>query len=368
MAARDAVRDHVFPGFQALRAYYVQLQPHSGDTLSVSRYDGGDEYFASLVRHHATSDITVDEVYELGIEEVARLQAEMHRVAEDELGWPENMSMAEMSVRLDQAKMPLLQGQQLIDEYERLLAEVDAVMDDAFSVYPTAGVEVRVDPEGCWACYAQPGSISDDMGYMMTNLANLGAFTQYDEPVLVHHESIPGHHYQIALAMDLTVPLLQGGRYRDDFYYIHPKAQAFSEGWALYAERLALDLGLYKGDPLAHLLSLRLWLARTARLVIQVGLHSERWTWNDVVAYQQDAVGIREGDNRQLFHISYPGQACSYSVLSLAILDIRQRAMDLLGDRFDLKEFHWELLRHGFIPLQVLEEVMDNWMNALAQS
>ncbi|MFC2082552.1 DUF885 family protein [Candidatus Bipolaricaulota bacterium] len=366
--ASDAVRDHVIPGFQALRDHFVQLQSQSGDILGVSRYDNGEDYFGMLVRHHTTSDITVDEVYQLGLQEVARLQDEMRSFAESELGWPASLSMTQMNSRLDGAKLPLLQGEDLLAEFERLLAETDAVMDEAFSVRPTAGVEVRVDPEGCPACYSQPGTISDDMGYMMTTLVNLGAYTMYDDPVLVHHESIPGHHYQIALAMDLDVPLLQAGTFREDLYYLHPKLQAFSEGWALYAERLAVDLGLYDEDPISYLLSLRLWLSRTARLVVQAGLHTQGWTWDEVVAYLREAVGFDERPNRQLFHISYPGQACSYSVFSLFVLDIRQRAMDELGDKFDLKAFHWELLRHGIIPLQVLEGVMEDWIDEMSQS
>lgn len=366
--AQDAVRDHVIPGFQALREHFTDLLALAGNEISVSRYDNGDDYFEMLVRHHTTSDITVDEVYQLGLQEVARLQDEMRSFAESELGWPASLSMTQMNSRLDGAKLPLLQGEDLLAEFARLLAETDSVMDEAFSVRPTAGVEVRVDPEGCPACYSQPGTISDDMGYMMTTLVNLGAYTMYDDPVLVHHESIPGHHYQIALAMDLDVPLLQAGTFREDLYYLHPKLQAFSEGWALYAERLAVDLGLYDEDPISYLLSLRLWLSRTARLVVQAGLHAQGWTWDEVVAYLREAVGFDERPNRQLFHISYPGQACSYSVFSLFVLDIRQRAMDELGDKFDLKAFHWELLRHGIIPLQVLEGVMEDWIDEMSQS
>lgn len=367
-SARNSVLDHVIPGLQSLREYIESLQDQSGDNISVSRYEGGADYFATLVRHHTTSAITIDEVRLLGQQEVARLQAEMRSFAATELGWPDDLPMAELNSRLDVAKQPLVQGQALLAEYERLLAEADVVLDDAFMERPTAGVEVRVDSSGCWACYAPPGSVSDTMGYMMTNLANLGAFTQYDEPVLVHHESIPGHHYQIALAMDLDVALPQTGKYRGDFYYIHPKLQAFSEGWALYAERLAVDLGLYEGDPLSYLLSLRLWLNRTARLVVQVGLHEDGWAWEDVVSYLREATGVEERTNRLLFHISYPAQACSYSIFSLFVLDIRQRAMDVLGERFDLRAFHHELLCHGLIPLQVLENVMNDWIERMSQS
>ena len=367
-SASEAIQDHVIPGFQALRDHLEYLLPQASSELGISRYDDTGDYFAALIRHHTTTDMTVDDVYQLGLEEVARLQEKMRSIAQRELGWPADLSMASMNARLDQAKLPLLQGDALLSEYERLLAEADAALDNAFSVRPSAGVEILVDPDICPACYAKPGTISDNMGYFVTTLDNMGAYTMYDETVLVHHESIPGHHYQIALTMDLDVPLPQAGPYREDFYYVHPKLQAFSEGWALYAERLAVDLGLYDDDPLSHLLSLRLWLTRTARLVVQAGLHSQGWTWNDVVGYLREATGVDERPNRKLFHISYPAQACGYNAFSLFVLDIRQRAMDTLGDKFDLKAFHYELLRHGFIPLQVLEGVMENWINDVAQS
>jgi uncharacterized protein (DUF885 family) len=175
-------------------------------------------------------------------------------------------------------------------------------------------------------------------------------------PTLAYHESIPGHHFQLALAQELDLPLFRNGM----------SFTAYAEGWALYAERLAWELEFYEGDPYGNLGRLQAEVFRAVRLVVDTGIHDKRWTYDQAVTYMHENSGLprRQVEFEITRYITWPGQALAYKVGMLKMLELRQRAMDQLGGQFDLKEFHNVVLGNGSMPLEILERVVDDYIEA----
>jgi uncharacterized protein (DUF885 family) len=179
---------------------------------------------------------------------------------------------------------------------------------------------------------------------------------RFSLPTLAYHETVPGHHYQIALALELPLPTFRKG---SDFL-------GYVEGWALYAERLAYELDFYAGDPYGNLGRLQGEAFRAARLVVDTGLHARQWTFDQAVDYMVEQTGMPQAaiQGEVARYAMWPGQALAYEVGFLKILELRQRAMDALGDRFDFREFHNVLLRDGAVPLEILERIVDKYIAA----
>jgi uncharacterized protein (DUF885 family) len=355
------IEDTFIPAFDELRKYLVRLDTLTTNQSGVWKFSNGEAYYAYILRHHTSTDLTAPDVHELGLVEVARIQGKM-QMAAAELGYPPDIGMAELD-QLISTESDLLQGTALQAEYERLIAEADRVAPAFFDLYPGTPPVVEYDPTAPIGCYEPPPLDGTGPGRMPTNLQNPSTYTLYNVPVLLHHETIPGHHVQTAVAQELGVPKLR----RDhifDVYRQHLPFQAYVEGWALYAEQLAWEMGLYEGDPLGNLGRLRLQLHRTARMVVDTGIHAMGWTAGEATDYMEQATGAPYSRERLAQIIAIPGQACSYNLGRVVILELRQRAMDELGDRFDIKEFHNVVLSHGAMPLEILEQVVEDWIEA----
>jgi len=234
--------------------------------------------------------------------------------------------------------------------YEAIIQETEQNLDLAFDIFPSANVVVAEDPFGGF--YIGPSFDGSRPGAFY-------AGTQIDQPLyempsLSYHEAIPGHHTQIALAMEIPGPVFRKTE----------RFTAFVEGWALYAERLAWELGWYDADPYGNLGRLQYEALRAARLVIDTGIHSQGWSFEQAVQFNMDNVGwSRSASEGAAGRYSVmPGQATAYMVGMLRILDARQRAMDQLGAAFDLKEFHRVVLLSGGVPLELLDGVVDAWI------
>jgi uncharacterized protein (DUF885 family) len=196
---------------------------------------------------------------------------------------------------------------------------------------------------------------------MVVNLVNPAPYTTYNVPALVHHETIPGHHIQYALAQELELP----GVRRDILFNVYRSSvdfEAYTEGWALYAEGLAYEMGLYADDPMGNLGRLRLQLYRTARLVVDTGIHARGWTWEEAAAYMEEATGAPHDARQLIRYASVPGQSCGYDIGLIKILELRRRAMDQPGAEFDIKAFHNVILGHGPLPLDILERIVEQWL------
>jgi uncharacterized protein (DUF885 family) len=360
-AALAEIEDTFIPAFDELRKYLVRLDAQATNQSGVWKFPNGEAYYAYILRHHTSTDLKPSDVHELGLVEVARIQAEM-RSAAAELGTSPDSGMAELD-QLIATESDLFQGDALQAEYERLIAEADRAAAAFFDLYPGAPPVVEYDPSAPIGYYEPPPLDGSGPGRMPSNLQNPATYTLYNVPVLLHHETIPGHHVQIAVAQELGLPSFR----RDHIFNVyrqHLPFQAYVEGWALYAEQLAWEMGLYEGDPVGNLGRLRLQLHRTARMVIDTGIHAMGWTAREAADYMEEATGVPYSQERLTQIITIPGQACGYSLGRIKILELRQRAMDQIGDRFDIKEFHNVVLGHGSMPLVVLERVVDDWIDA----
>jgi uncharacterized protein (DUF885 family) len=359
------IEETFIPSFDNVRKYLIRLDGLTTNEAGVWKFPNGEAYYAYILRHHTTTDLTPEEVHELGLAEVARIQAEM-RSAAAELGHPPDMTMAALDALIS-AEVDLVEGDALLAEYEERIAQADEASAGFFDIYPSAPPVVVFDPNAPIGYYEPPPLDGSGPGRMPTNLQNPARYTLYNVPVLVHHETIPGHHVQMAVAQELGLPNFR----RDHIFNVyrqHLPFQAYVEGWALYAEQLAWEMGLYEGDPLGNLGRLRLELHRTARMVVDTGIHAMGWTMGEAADYMETATGVPYALERLYQIVAIPGQACGYSVGRIKILELRQRAMDRLGDQFDIQEFHNVILGNGALPLTVLEHTVMEYIDAKGTS
>ena len=346
--ALSAVTTSVIPGYQALLSELQFLINSAPPSIGVGQYPRGRQYYAYALRHHTTTDLTAAEVHQLGLSELARLHAEM-RLIFDQLGYPDNESIPQLFARVA-TDGGIIPAASVLTTYEGIIDIAEQRLDAAFDIFPAADVIVRSDPFGGF--YISPS-------FDGTRPGAFYAGTTVDEPwfqmpSLTYHEAVPGHHTQIAIAMEQDVPAFRK--------LVH--VTAFVEGWALYAERLAWELGWYDDDPYANLGRLQYEALRAARLVIDTGMHDLGWSFDEAARFNRDNVGWSLGasQNAAARYSVWPGQATAYMIGMLQILEERQRAMDILGPQFDLKGFHRAVLSNGAVPLSLLGTVVDRYI------
>jgi uncharacterized protein (DUF885 family) len=244
--------------------------------------------------------------------------------------------------------------------YVQLLDHAKTLLPQYFSFIPKQPLEVRRVPPfaekgSAGAYYERPSLGGGRPGVFFANLRNVGETPRWAMPTLAYHEGIPGHHLQISTAM--SIPDLP---YARRFNFL----PAYSEGWALYAEHLAGDMGLYKNDPYGDLGRLQAELFRAVRLVVDTGMHSQHWSREQAIDYMQSTTGMAQTDVTAEVerYVVWPGQACAYKIGMKTILGLREKARAELGPNFDLKEFHAEVLENGAMPLWLLQKNVDSWI------
>jgi uncharacterized protein (DUF885 family) len=348
-SALAATRDVVIPAYQALRGKLQTLRSRAPTSIGVSQYPLGDEYYAYVLRHRTTTDLTAAQIHQLGLEHMQRIKDEMRAIF-DQLEYPDNESVAQLFDRVIQDG-GIIPAADVKTTYEGIIAAAELRLDEAFDIFPTNDVIVAEDEFGGF--YIGPS-------FDGTRPGAFYASTRFDEPYyampsLTYHEAIPGHHTQIAIAMDLDT----GPSFRRAVRFT-----GFVEGWALYAERLAWELGWYADDPYGNLGRLQFEALRAARLVMDTGIHSMGWSFEQAVQYNIDNVGWSRSasEGAAARYSVVPAQATAYMIGLLHILDARQRAQDQLGAAFDLKEFHRVVLISGGVPLALLDGIIDNWI------
>jgi uncharacterized protein (DUF885 family) len=349
------------PAYLALKDQLVHLSTIAEEDPNQWKLPGGEDYYAYLLEYYTGTTMSADEIHALGLAEVARIQEKIRDVAA-ELGYPADISMSEVNQRIiDESQF--LTGEALGWKYDDILAAAEQAADAYFDLRTSADVVIRTVKSGPPACYDPPKPGSTGSGKMPVNLDIHPLYANYNEYVLVHHETIPGHHTQTALAQELDLPWYQRflniHHYRQNYEF-----QAYTEGWALYAEILAWEMGLYEGEPLANLGRLRLRLLRAVRIVVDTGIHAKGWTLDEAAAYLKDVTGMPQGRSDLTRYLVNPGYPCGYNIGGLTILEVRQRAREQLGDAFDIKEFHNIVLGNGILPIGVLERVVDDWIAA----
>jgi uncharacterized protein (DUF885 family) len=357
--AETSVAKRVVPAYQSLIAYFESLQS------KVSRNDGawawpdGEAFYQFRIEEQTTTKLKADEIHQLGLADVARLTKEMD-AALQAAGYKDGSVAQRVQAVAHSAGQIYPDSEQgradILRDYQSIIDEISKGLDPYFSMKPKAGVVVkRVEPfaekEAASAYYQSPPMDGSKPGTFYANLRDLKEQPQFSMRTLSYHEAVPGHHFQIAIAQELQgLPM---------FRSLIPFT-AYAEGWALYAERLAWEMG-YQKDPLDNLGRLRDEMFRAVRLVVDTGLHSKRWTRERAIAYMMEKTGMPESEVATEIerYLVDPAQALAYKVGMIKILELRERAKVKLGDRFDIREFHATVLQNGALPLAVLERVVD---------
>lgn len=349
-AVEKAINTAVIPAYQELVRYFEHLQTVTTNDAGVWKFPNGEAYYTYALNHYTSTELTADQIHELGLEALDRIHAEMSTIF-DQLGYPREESIPESFARVV-ADSGSLSGDEIVQGYEEIITNVDQNIGSAFDLRPSIGVIVIGGPMGGY--YTPPAVDGSRPG--MFYAQNTGIQPRFSMPTLAYHEAIPGHHYQIAIAQQLDLPSFRRGA---DF-------TAYVEGWALYAERLVAELGFYDNDTYGNLGRLQAEAFRAARLVVDTGIHAKQWTFDEAVDFMVENTGMPEHSMQGEVsrYISLPGQATAYYIGYTKILELRQRAMDELGDQFDLKEFHNLLLGSGAMPLDILEQVMNNYIQS----
>jgi uncharacterized protein (DUF885 family) len=358
-----SVANNVYPSYQKLIDYFKGIQPKTTMDDGVWKLPDGDAFYAYALHDNTTTTLKPDEVHELGLREIARIEAEMRTLldANGFAGQPIGASMDAL------AKDPRFlysnddKGRaDALAEYKRLIDTATERCNQLFLAAPKAKCEVRrveqFKETTSSGAYYQSGAMDGTRpGIFFANLRDMNEVPKWSMPTLAYHEGIPGHHWQLSIAQELKgLP---------QFRRIIPFT-SYAEGWALYCEWLAADLGWYKDDPFGNLGRLQGELFRSVRLVVDTGIHAKHWTREQAIAYMRDKTGIGEKEVTAEIerYIVIPGQACAYKIGMLKIQELRARAQKELGEKFDVREFHDTLLKNGALPLDILEEQVNDYI------
>ncbi len=360
--AATSIEARVFPAYQSLIAYFETLQPKTQGNFGAWKMPDGEAYYAWCVRNHTTTDMTPQQIHDLGLAEVARIGSEMDAILRDQglADGSVGVRVQELARRPEQMYPNTPEGKTaMIAQYQAILDEINGKLGDTFRARPKLGVEVRAVPEfsekTAPGAYYQAGAFDGSRpGVFYANLRDPGETPKFAMRTLAYHEGIPGHHFQIAIAQELKgVPF---------FRRVLPFT-AYAEGWALYSEQLAWEMG-FQSAPLDNLGRLRDEMMRAVRLVVDSGIHYKQWTREQAIAYMLDNTGMGEGDVTAEIerYFVYPGQALAYKAGMIKILALREKAKLELGDRFTLADFHDVVLTNGALPLSLVERVVDEWI------
>lgn len=364
--AEAAVSGSVQPAYQRFIDYYADLLPRTKGNHGVWALPDGAAFYAWAARMHTSTDMTPAQIHQMGVDEVARIEAEMDAILVGE-GLVEGSigeRVQQIARRPDQLYPDTDEGRAaIIADFTAMIEEIDGGLDGVFNVRPKQGVIVERVPEfrektAPGAYYNPPAFDGSRPGVFSINLRNTAEVAKFGMRTLAYHEGIPGHHFQTTIQQELTgVPT---------FRKVLPFT-AFSEGWALYTERLAWELG-FQDEPLDNLGRLQAEMFRAVRLVVDTGLHDQRWTREQAIEYMLEKTGMPETDVVAEIerYLVMPGQALAYKVGMNKILELRERAKARLGDDFNLAAFHDLVLTGGDLPLALLEQRVDAWIEAQA--
>jgi len=365
LAATEAGINHtVYPAYQKFITYFTALEQKATTDDGVWKLPEGGEYYAHCLRSNTTSGYTPEQVHEIGLDEVRRIEGEMITILE-KLGFQDVKSAPGKLAGFGKEGRFLYpdtdEGRSaVLAEYQRILDEMNAALDPYFTVRPKAALKVERVPEfremGSAKAYYQPGDLSGRRpGVFYANLRDMNEIQKFGMKTLSYHEGIPGHHFQLAIAQELKgVP----------FFRRMVPFTAYAEGWALYAEKLAREIGFYKDDPYGELGYLDSELFRAVRLVVDTGIHHKQWTREQAIEYMEThTASAHESIVSEIErYIVMPGQACAYKIGEIKMVELRDKARKALGDKFDLRKYHDVVLKNGCMPLKLLERVVDAYI------
>ena len=360
------IKSNVRPGYESILQYMETNYDNANKHHGVWSLPNGDAFYASRLRSYTTTDYTAEEIHQIGLSEVERIGKRMKEIFTS-LGYEVNKPVGEMMNDLNENPDFLYadtpdRKEIVVADYNQMVKEAEEDVRPYFERFPVSPVEVRAVPEysektAAGGYYQAPSLDGSRPGVFYANLYDIKQTPTFGMRTLTFHEAVPGHHFQIALNQeneDLTL-------YRKLGY----RTSAFTEGWALYSEQLAVEVGMTKNlyDELGVLQS---EMFRANRLVVDTGMHYKRWTREEAMKYMKETTGMSDTEVRVEIerYIVWPAQATSYKMGMLKILELRQKAKDALGEKFDIRKFHTIVLDQGIVPLFILEGIIDEWIES----
>lgn len=359
--ATDALKSAVKPAYSKLINYIAQLEKRADDRDGAWKFPDGEAFYNNALKRTTTTDLTAKEIHAIGLAEVSRIHDEM-RAIKDKVGFEGDLNAFMQFMKTDK-QFYLANTEagkaQYLSEAKGLIDNMKTRLDELFIVKPKADmivkrVEAFREKAAGKAFYQQPAPDGSRPGIYYANLYDMEAMPTYQMEALAYHEGIPGHHMQIAISQELEgVP-----KFRKFGGYT-----AYIEGWGLYSELLPKEMGLYE-DPYSDFGRLAMELWRACRLVVDTGIHAMKWTRQEGIDYYVNNTPNATSDGVKMVerHIVMPSQATAYKVGMLKILELREAAKKQLGDKFDIRQFHDVVLKNGPVPLNVLENFVNEWV------
>ncbi|TCI94897.1 DUF885 domain-containing protein [Tenacibaculum sp. M341] len=352
------LEEQLIPSFRSLYQFLSTDYLSAGlNTSGISAIPQGKEYYQHAIKNYTTTNMTADEIHQLGLKEVARILSEMEKVKE-QVGFTGDLKAFFNFVRINKDLMPYTEPQQIIDNFNAIHEKMKPQLEKLFGNKPKTPFIVKQTEkfrEASASAEYNPGSLDGTRpGVFYTPIPDASKYNVFSDEALFLHEAIPGHHYQISLTQENNdLP-----DFRKTLWY-----SAYGEGWALYTENLGKELGLYT-DPYQYFGMLGMEMHRAIRLVVDTGLHAKGWTREQAIQYSLDNEAESEASiiSEIERYMANPGQALSYKIGQLKIRELRARAKEALGDQFDIREFHNQVLETGCIPLALLENKIDEWI------
>jgi len=362
----SVIESDVRPGYESILQYMETSYNDANKYHGVWSLPNGDAFYASRLRSYTTTDYTAEEIHQIGLSEVERIGNRMKEIF-TMLGYEVNKPVGEMMNDLNENPDFLYadtpdRKEIVIADYNQMVKEAEEDVRPYFERFPVSPVEVRAVPEysektAAGGYYQSPSLDGERPGVFYANLYDIKQTPTFGMRTLTFHEAVPGHHFQIALNQENDNLTL----YRKMGY----RTSAFTEGWALYSEQLAVEVGMTKNlyDELGVLQS---EMFRANRLVVDTGMHYKKWTREEAMEYMKKTTGMSDTEVRVEIerYIVWPAQATSYKMGMLKILELRQKAKEGLGDKFDIRKFHTIVLDQGIVPLFILEDIIDEWIES----
>ena len=358
LKALDVIKTKVIPAYARLHTFFKEdYLPACRTSIGIKEIKNGKEYYEFLARKFTTTNLTPLKIHEIGLAEVDRIREEMEAVIK-EVKWDGSFKAFLDDLRSN-PKFYYDTSEDLFEAYLATSKRIDPELVKLFKVLPSMPyglkpIPMESAPDTTTAYYQRPAADGSRAGYYFVNLYRPEVRPKYEIEVLSVHEAMPGHHLQIALAMELDLPNFRkyGG------------ITAYVEGWGLYSERLGYDLGLYQ-DPYSKFGQLTYDMWRAIRLVVDTGMHYFDWSRQDAINYFLNNSAKTKQDvlNEVDRYINWPGQALAYKIGQLKILELKANAELAFGDDFDIKDFHHEILKRGALPLDTLEKYINEWID-----
>ncbi len=361
---KEQMLEVVQPAYDRMIAFYEDLLTKADSRAGVWKFPKGDEYYQHQIKASTTTDYTAEYLHNLGLKEVDRIVAQIKTLLREQEYEVDLNPIGK--ILNDMSKDPKFlyhdseEGrQQVIADYQSIIDEIDAKMPEYFAILPKGKVEVKPVPKykektAAGGYYESPSLDGSRPGRFYANLYDLSATPKFAMNTLAYHEAIPGHHFQLAIQNELEgLPIFRS----------FMGSTSYTEGWALYAERLAWEAG-FEQDPFTNIGRLQAELLRAVRLVVDTGIHHNKWTREQAIKYMGDTTGFADSDVESEIerYIVWPGQALAYKVGMIKILELRQRAQEKLGEKFDIRQFHKAVLENGSLPLTLLDRQINAYI------